>query len=725
MNKILTITAVLGLSAFMAGCSDDNDVIGGEGEGKVLLRTSVNTDVKVVSRATEEEELASSCIVWISNANGAVRKYNKDNPVPNGTFPLLSGHYIAEAWAGDSVPATFDTAHRYFKGREEFTVTKGQTAKVNLVCHVANVVTSVVYAPEIDDVLFDYTMKVEHTGGELTFEGRDDRKGYFMMPKGVTSLTWTLTGTDIKGNPFTKTGELSGVKPTTEYKLNVRYNPSTQEIGGGMIEVVVDDTPLAEIEDEITITAAPRVNGVGFNIDNPLYSEPGALGNRSIFVSAAAALTMAKVECDRFMELGLSGNDFDVLSPTYTTSFNEELNNAGVFSFYNYDAESDVSSLKMTFEDTFTSKMTSGTYSLRFTFTDALGKTTVKTLEIELSDAKSAPVELAADAPTTWPTEATIQGNILKEGVQEAGFNYRKSGESAWTYVKYEGSATVGTPYAVKLTGLTPGATYEFTTVADGEASQKVNTFTTEAALQLKNAGFEDWNTSTKAYLLCSNESDMYWDSGNHGSATMNVNITTPTDALKNSGSYAADLKSQFVALFGIGKLAAGNMFVGKYLETEGTDGLLGWGRSFNSRPKGLKGHIRYVPVTVDQVKTNPAGMAKGDMDQGSVFIALLDNTTETVTTNKGTYTWPVIIRTKEQKFFNSEAANIIGYGEKIFTEATAGSGLVEFYIPIDYRSLDRKVYNIAVVFSASRYGDYFTGGSGSEMIVDDIELVY
>lgn len=711
----------------MAGCSDDNDVIGGEGEGKVLLRTSVNTDVKVVSRATEEEELAASCIVWISNAEGAVRKYNSENPIPNGPFALLSGHYIAEAWAGDSVPATFDTAHRYFKGREEFTVTKGQTAKVNLVCHVANVVTSVAYAQEVDDVLFDYTMKVEHTGGELTFEGRDDRKGYFMMPKGVTSLTWTLTGTDIKGNPFTKTGELSGVKPTTEYKLNVRYNPSTQEIGGGMIEVVVDDTPLAEIEDEITITAAPRVNGVGFNIDNPLYSEPGALGNRSIFVSAAAALTMAKVECDRFMELGLSGNDFDVLSPTYTTSFNEELNNAGVFSFYNYDAESDVSSLKMTFEDTFTSKMTSGTYSLRFTFTDALGKTTVKTLEIELSDAKSAPVELAADAPTTWPTEATIQGNILKEGVQEAGFNYRKNGESAWTYVKYEGAATVGTPYAVKLTGLTPGTTYEFTTVADGEASQKVNTFTTEAALQLKNAGFEDWNTSTKAYLLCSNEADMFWDSGNHGSATMSVNITTPTDVLKHSGTYAADLKSQFVGIGGFaGKLAAGNMFVGKYLETEGTDGLIGWGRSFTSRPKGLKGYIRYVPVTVDQVKTNPAGMAKGDMDQGAAFIVLLDNTTETVTsTSKATYTWPIIIRTKEKKFFNPEASNIIGYGEKIFTEATAGSGLVEFYIPIDYRSLDRKVYNIAVVFSASRYGDYFTGGSGSEMIVDDLELVY
>lgn len=725
MNKLLIISAALGLSAIMASCSDDKEIIG-DGEGSVVIRTTVNSDVKVESRATAEEALAATCKVWISNSKGAVRKYDASNPVPAGPIALVSDSYIAEAWAGDSVPATFDVDKRYFKGREEFTVTKGQLAHVNLVCHVANVVVSVNYAPEIDEVLSDYELTVKHRAGELTFTGRDDRKGYFMMPSKTTSLTWTLTGTDIKGNAYTKTGELADVKPTTEYKLNVRYVPSSAELGGGMIEVVVDDTPLAEIEEELTIVAAPRINGVGFNIDEPLYSEPGAFGTRSVYVSAAAALTMAKVECDRFMELGLSGNDFDVVSPTYTSTFNEELNNAGIFAYYTYDDVSDVSSLKLTFDEVFTSKMTAGSYSIKFTMTDALGKTTVKTLVIELSEASSMPVALAADAPTTWATEATVQGLILKEGVASAGINYRKKGDVDWITVAADGVPAVGTNYSVKLTGLTPGTAYEFTTVADGVVSQKINTFTTEAALQLKNAGFEEWNTDATPFLLCKSKSDMFWDSGNHGSATMGKNITVPSETIFHSGSRAADLKSQFVGVLSFGKLAAGNMFVGEYLDTEGTDGLIGWGRPFTSRPKGLRGYIKYTPVAVTNANTNPGGMAKGDMDQGSVFVVLLDNTTETVKSDSGKeYTWPIIIRTKEKKFFDKDKANIIAYGEKIFTEATAGAGLVEFYIPLDYRSLDRKAFNIAVVCSASRYGDYFTGGDGSEMIIDDLELVY
>ena len=57
-----------------------------------------------------------------------------------------------------------------------------------------------------------------------------------------------------------------------------------------------------------------------------------------------------------------------------------------------------------------------------------------------------------------------------------------------------------------------------------------------------------------------------------------------------------------------------------------------------------------------------------------------------------------------------------------MFTEATGD--MIQVTIPIDYRS-DAQVKNIMMVCSASIGGDYFTGGSGSVMWVDDIELVY
>jgi hypothetical protein len=73
---------------------------------------------------------------------------------------------------------------------------------------------------------------------------------------------------------------------------------------------------------------------------------------------------------------------------------------------------------------------------------------------------------------------------------------------------------------------------------------------------------------------------------------------------------------------------------------------------------------------------------------------------------------------------FDKSGDNIIAYGEKVFTEATEGDGMVQIEIPLDYARTDVHPSNIVVVASASKLGDYFTGGP-SVMYVDDFELVY
>ncbi|CDE57257.1 putative uncharacterized protein [Prevotella sp. CAG:873] len=252
-------------------------------------------------------------------------------------------------------------------------------------------------------------------------------------------------------------------------------------------------------------------------------------------------------------------------------------------------------------------------------------------------------------------------------------------------------------------------------------------TFTTEAAQQLVNGGFEGWTTAKAPYLMYAEGQEMWWDSGNHGSATMSKNITTPDGDVKVEGNYSAKLASQFVGIGAIGKFAAGNAFVGKYIATEGTDGVLGWGRSFGSRPKALKGYIKYAPGTIQYIGDGaPSSIAKGDPDTGIIYIALLTNHTETYSSNNGSGTYPVIVKTKksERQLFDKNASNVIAYGEKVFAEATAGNGMVEFEIPLTYFKSDVKVSNIMIVCSASRYGDFFTGGV-STMWIDDFRLVY
>lgn len=215
MKKILYSFAGLAVLALAASCSQEENLIT-DGEGSISIRTSVCTDVEVESRATDG--LEDNCLIWISGSKGLVRKYDGVADVPS-SIKLLSGHYVAEAWAGDSVSASFDK--RWFKGRTEFDVTKGQNTEVAIKCTVANVVASVNYAEGLEDVLTDFTMTVGHDRGSLTFEGRDERKGYFMMPSTDKNLTYTLKGTQIDGKEFTHTGQILDAKPATEYAFLV------------------------------------------------------------------------------------------------------------------------------------------------------------------------------------------------------------------------------------------------------------------------------------------------------------------------------------------------------------------------------------------------------------------------------------------------------------------------------------------------------------------------
>ena len=49
----------------------------------------------------------------------------------------------------------------------------------------------------------------------------------------------------------------------------------------------------------------------------------------------------------------------------------------------------------------------------------------------------------------------------------------------------------------------------------------------------------------------------------------------------------------------------------------------------------------------------------------------------------------------------------------------------VPFSIDIDYRTTSVVPTHILVVAAASKWGDYFVGGSGSVMFIDDFKLEY
>lgn len=199
-------------------------------------------------------------------------------------------------------------------------------------------------------------------------------------------------------------------------------------------------------------------------------------------------------------------------------------------------------------------------------------------------------------------------------------------------------------------------------TVSD-DFETEVQRFSTDSEEQVPNASFEEWGMEGKSQILAADYNSIFWDSGNHGATTIGsqYNLTVPDEEYKHSGTYSAKLSSKKVII----KFAAGNLFAGQYLETLGTNGVLGWGRPFTSRPKAMKVWVRYTPVAITDVGGAPAGVSvsKGDMDTGIIYTALVDDTKTTY----GSKAWPSVVNTKTQEFFDKNGANVIAYGEHVF----------------------------------------------------------
>ncbi|MDO4320613.1 MAG: DUF4493 domain-containing protein [Bacteroidales bacterium] len=713
-----TAASVLAVSALTACVSDEPFEL--KGEGKIYLSTTLNS--KLESRSVSEE-IEQSCMVWISNAKGLVRRYNNMSEVPEGGIRLVSDNYIAEAWAGDSVPAAKDKI--YFKGREEFTVKNGAQTQVTITCRVANSVVAVKYGAGVDDVLTDYTMTVglANAKASLDFVGRTDERGFFMMNSRDKSLDWTLTGRRADGSTYTKSGQIKDCKPATLYTLQVDCNGEVEPVGGGYLTIEIDEAEIDTEEVLVKIPVAPTISGFNFDINEPVRGEKGAVGRKSLYIVGSAALDRIEIECPGIgSKLGISGDDFELFG--MSDDVRAKVEAGGINYVYNYNTDEDISDIKINFEETFTNTLDNGEYPIKVTVTDVNGKTSQATLQIIISDAPVSTSGMTADMLAgIWATRATIYGEVVKDDAVPA-FKYRKHGSQSWTDAAAEVN---GKTFSATLTGLEPGTTYEYVAASTDFIGSDIKTFSTEAASQFPESGFENWSADGKIVIIGASASNKFWDSGNTASAPLvGVNPTQSSSEYKHSGNYSVQLRSQFAGAGILGAFAAGNMFVGEFIRTDGTNGVLGWGRSWQSRPTKLKGWVRYEPKAVTHEKADYADLKKGDLDKGIIYIALLDGSNMEKDDKTGK-SYPMIVRTKaaNRQLFDKNASNVIAYGEIIFNEATAGDGMIEFEIPLTYNRTNVKPTYIMCTASASIGGDYFVGGEGSTMWLDDFELIY
>lgn len=302
-------------------------------------------------------------------------------------------------------------------------------------------------------------------------------------------------------------------------------------------------------------------------------------------------------------------------------------------------------------------------------------------------------------------TKAILKGSIQSGKTPE--IEYAKQSESSWNSVPSSDISVSGTSFTATLSGLSASTTYKYRVSVDGTAGSE-QTFTTVAAVALENGKLENWSQDGKVWNPNAADADPFWGTGNPGAASFIGNLTEPTDESISGKAALLETKNAVI------KLGAGNLFTGDF-QLDGLNGLLHFGRPFTSFPTALRLYYKYTSTTINMIGDNVGNLAsmKGEPDICHIYIALSDKSEPYEIKNDP----------KNRKLFDPKDPNIIAYGE--FTSNQTTSSYKQIEIPLEYRYTNRTPKYIIIVASSSKYGDYYIGGVGSKLWLDEMELVY
>lgn len=313
----------------------------------------------------------------------------------------------------------------------------------------------------------------------------------------------------------------------------------------------------------------------------------------------------------------------------------------------------------------------------------------------------------AADA---WTEVAWIHASI-RAGLS-VGLQYRELYTASWQTVPQADVTIDGGELTACIKHLRPETEYEVRAISPNEVTPTVK-FTTGSIVQPQNAGLQDWWLDGKIWCPWAKDGDPYWGTGNKGATTLGDSNTAPmTDASSPTGYAGARLETRFVGIGLLGKLAAGNIFAGTYVRTDGTNGILSMGRPFGQRPTRVRATVKYTSTTISHSNSEMAHL-KGRPDTCTVWCALIDSDE------------PFEIRTNpnNRQLFERTDPCVVAYG--IYQSGDSDDDYTTVDFPLEYVSTSRVPKYMLLTASASKYGDFFTGGNGSLLLVKDFELMY
>lgn len=642
--------------------------------------------------------------VDVRDASGSVasaedhRSVTTDNP-----FVLRIGTYTVVASSGENLNAAFDAP--YYEGTANVTISPDKMTTLDLTCSLANSLVTVEFPDDFGKNFTEYEVALTNGVGDKlvissspqngsSLEAGLDSKAYFAV---TGSLTWELYLKNTDGGEYRATETYTGVKAKQHYHLSFKLGEDQSADGAFVLKVTLDSS-MDENDHELLLDF-DNSSLPSFSSNDVFGAESGKTVTMTVESTTTKILTAetpAGLKSLRSVHgspvLASAGLPENVEYAGASAELLKTLSDAGIV----LSQKAGATSLDIT---SFAAALPVGVYKIDFYAIDAKGHYEVFTLVLEvISDVDAE----AVAAHAGWASFAQLEGRYFTTDVPDGlTFQYKESSASDWIEVptadvQMNASAL---RFTTVLYGLKPSTEYAFKAVSAEDKETKEITFTTATAGTIHNLSFDSWTDSDK-YPNASGYD--IWDSANSSGAST---TTTPTsDAVEGN---AAKLES--VTAFGM--LAAGNIFTGQFVGLAGLGAELDWGTPFSSRPIALRGYYKYSPQTINKTK-DPYKDKEGEVDQCQILMFLTDW--------DGTFR----VNTNKKQFVDLDNnSGIIALGQ--FNTSETVDGYKKFTLPLVYRDATRIPNYVVIAAAASRYGDYFTGGVGSTLYIDEFEFVY
>lgn len=702
-----------------SSCSRKEEALYSPGMGGVMI--DLTTDLPATKSGVTEETLSADDFkVEVINPGGVIfKRWNtfaeyKAEQEETGFQMNAGGPYRLRAMYGDSTAYGFDAV--YFIGEQEFTVLPQETTEVQVICRMGNVKVAVRYGDNIRKNYSDFKATVYNEGGSLVFGKDCTEPGY--LTAGELSVYIELTDHDGKKWYFQNgstisaaAGDFVTLKVDTEYipemnvSLTVKVDSSTErhDIGVTLPSLMLP-------------VDAPVMTSKGFSIDDRSISfvegilpQEDSLFFASMDAPAGIYSLILSVQTTN-PELAWA-SDVDLVNPTQEQR--SKLQAAGFplpdTLYRSRKVSIDFSSIVMLVRY----MQDAATQSISLKVTDGLNKTAEGRW-------------LLAPEPVVKSISQIDEGNVWARRVYNVTMTTNGNISQLYPVIQADGSTewvrpefteTIsGQTKTVTITGLNPGTKYSVRAayVDNSNVTEEVCEFTTEAAQQVENAGFEEWSEDKyyvnkeglfwgddvyqTNYAPYKDEDSRWWDSNN--------SETTPGNRTNTGASYKSFPMVSYVDGHESDRAAQLMVIAISNTATSGTapsptvgfgrifTGVYGGeqGRSFPSRPDKMKFWYKYSP---------------NDSDIFKVYVSIKSGDT---VIGEGTFT------SSESKANWTDLSVDITYSR---ADLKADGIYIEFVSGSDSDKWD---YDQSITYGGNKTANVH---GGSTLTIDDIELIY